>query len=114
MHLSDHSTTVPIIWQKKQLLCQVQKLKIRSFKRFVSFKTLVTVDQGGMQDLQWWNDHLSTGNDKNVNQSPPRLVIETNASLIEGSLQGCETQWPTVGPGTMTAHQFTGIEGRCL
>ena len=60
---------------------QLQHLKIRSFRRFESFDALVTLDQGAIQDLRWWKDHLATTNGKDITQPPPDLVIDTDASL---------------------------------
>ena len=45
-----------------QQLQQLQQLKIKSFRRFKAFDTLVTLDQGAIQDLQWCKDHLTAGN----------------------------------------------------
>jgi len=72
---------------------QLQRLKIGSFRRFESFDTLVTLDQGAIQDLQWWRDHLATGNGREIIQPPPDLVIETDASL---------TGWGAVCQGIRT------------
>ena len=98
------------IWQRSQLLGrmaatspavllaplryrQLQHFKIRSFRRFESFDVLVTLDQGAIQDLQWWKDHLASRNERDITQSPPDLVIETNASL---------TGWDAVCQGVKT------------
>ena len=72
---------------------QLQQLKIRSFRRFESFDTLVTLDQGAIQDLQWWMNHLGTGNGKNIIQPTPDLIIETDAAL---------TGWGAVCDGVKT------------
>jgi len=61
---------------------QVQQLKIRSFRRFESFDKLATLDQGAIQDLQWWMNHLRMGNGRDIVQPAPDMVIETNASLM--------------------------------
>ena len=61
---------------------QLQQLKIRSFRRFESFDKLVTLDQGTIQDLQWWMNHLRMGNGRDICQPAPDMVIETDASLM--------------------------------
>ena len=66
---------------------QLQRLKIGSFRRFESFDTLVTLDQGAIQDLQWWRDHLAG---REIIQP---LVIKTDASL---------TGWGAVCQGIRT------------
>jgi len=61
---------------------QLQQLRIRSFRRFESFDTLVTLDQKAMEELHWWKDQLTVWNGKGITLQPPNLVIETDASMV--------------------------------
>jgi len=82
---------------------QLQQLRIRAFRRFESFDTLVTLDQGAIQDLQWWKDHLAMGNGRNINQPTPDLVIESDASLMG---------WGAVCRGVRTGGLWSAQEQR--
>ena len=54
----------------------------QSLRQSASFDTVVTLNTGARQDLEWWTKHLSSWNDWSIKAPPPDTIMETDASMI--------------------------------
>ena len=58
----------------------LQALKIDTLHRHHSYESVVTLNHQSTLDLRWWIDHLTRQNGRSIMQSPPMMVIESDAS----------------------------------
>jgi len=58
----------------------LQAQKIRGLIPRLSYESTVTLNHSSQQDLQWWINHLSQVNGCPIQQPPPTIIIESDAS----------------------------------
>ena len=58
----------------------LQALKIDALHRHHSYESVVILNHQSTLDLKWWIDHLTRQNGSPIVQSPPTMIIESDAS----------------------------------